>query len=40
MKKKIKMAMRLEMQEKKHAREMLVVEMQRRRDNGQPGGRG
>jgi len=40
MKKKIKAAMRLEAQEKKQARAMLVAEMQRRRDNGQPGGRG
>jgi hypothetical protein len=40
MKKKIKRAMHLEAQEKKHAREMLVSEMQRRRQSGHPGGSG
>lgn len=40
MKKKVKAAVRLEMEEKFKVREMMVSEMQRRRRNNQPGGGG
>lgn len=40
MRKKVKAAVRLEMEEKIKVREMMVSEMQRRRRNNQPGGGG